>query len=130
MLDPLLCTDVEFCHFEFEHDMSTHNVFQNFTIFVRCFTIFIPNWMSGIKFTKQQQWNIIVLFSSSRSSLYNISESLGGIYTLSIKICFPFISSKFEMASRLDYILLTKTLLISSFIKAATPNPSFFLSKS
>ena len=88
---------------------------------IGCLALNSPSSSNGIS---------LCYFLAQGQSLYNISESLGGIYTLSIKICFPFISSKFEMASRLDYILLTKTLLISSFIKAATPNPSFFLSKS
>ena len=69
---------------------------------------------------------ISLCFSTSRSSLYNNSESLGGIYTMPIEVYFPFISTRFQIASRLDCILLTKTLLLSFFVRVATPNPSFF----
>ena len=69
---------------------------------------------------------ISLCFSTSRSSLYNNSESFGGIYTMPIEVYFPFISTRFQIASRLDCILLTKTLLLSFFVRVATPNPSFF----
>ena len=105
--------------------MLTHNIFQCFTIFVRCFTISSQIGCLALKSPSSSN-GISLCFSSSRSSLCNISESLGGMYSLPIRVCFPFISTRFQIASRFDCTLLTKTLLISFFIRVATPNPSFF----
>ena len=88
--------------------MLSHNVFQNFPIFIRCFTIFITNWILALKSPSRSN-RIPLCFFSSRSSFHNNSESLSGMYTFPIRVCFPFISTRFQMAIRLDCILLTDT---------------------
>ena len=97
VLDPLLGTYVEFWSFWMwtlcQQIMSSKmlpflSCTLQFLSQIECLALKSPSSSNGISL-----W-----FPSSRSSLYNISESLGGMHTLPIRVCFTFISTRFQIA--------------------------------